>query len=101
MSNILRSKQGNLSKIKYFLPTYHHQLPETALVEKNSNKKSHNRKQSTANKHTRSLHEQSEISFEIVGITEAEENNKTYNSTKQNKENSDAETLNVPKKQST
>jgi hypothetical protein len=98
MSNILRSKQGNLSKIKYFLPTYHHQQPDTALLDKNQNKKAQNRKQSVSNIHTRSLNEQSEISFEIVGISEAEEIDKTGKNSKENRENNIMRTIDLPKK---
>ncbi len=101
MSNILRSKQGNLSKIKYFLPTYHHQQPDTALMDKNQNKKTQNRKQSVSNLHTRSLNEQSEISFEIVGISEAEEIDKTGKNSKENRENNIMRSIDLPKKQST
>jgi len=101
MSNILRSKQGNLSKIKYFLPTYHHQQPETALLDKNQNKKTQNRKPSVSNIHTRSLNDQTEISFEIVGISETEEIDKTNKSSKENKENNIVKNIDIPKKQST
>ena len=84
MSNILRGKQGNLSKIKYFLPNYHHPQQDSTLQQKVQNKKYQNRKKSISNLHTRSLNDQGEISFEIVGISEVDQ---TEQITKENKEN--------------
>ena len=101
MSNILRGKQGNLSKIKYFLPTYHHPQQESALQEKVQNKKYQTRKKSVSNLHTRSLNDQAEISFEIVGISEADQAEQITKVNKENKENNVTKINNVLRKLST
>jgi hypothetical protein len=55
MNNILRSKQGNLSKIKYFLPNYRQQPSETVTHNPVRTRNSNSKKNSTPNVHTRSL----------------------------------------------
>lgn len=101
MSNILRGKQGNLSKIKYFLPTYHHPQQQSALQEKVQNKKNQTKKKSVSNLHTRSLNDQGEISFEIVGISQADEGDPIAKVNKENKENNIMKINDVSRKLST
>lgn len=78
MSNILRAKQGNLSKVKYFLPAYRNGGEESQSSEglkHNQLKQSRptqSKKMSANYTHThKSVHENQDISFEIVGIHEA------------------------------
>ena len=56
MSNMLRNKQGNLSKVKYFLPGYRQPLSNHNQPEQVAPPKSQPRKKSTRNTHARSLH---------------------------------------------
>ena len=56
MSNMLRNKQGNLSKVKYFLPGSRNPLAPTNHTEQPPPPKSQHRKKSCQNTHSRSLH---------------------------------------------
>lgn len=74
MSNILRNKQGNLSKVKYFLPAYRQEDSHTKEdTQKQSKKeKTVTKKQSANTTHqNRSVSSNADISFEIVGIHES------------------------------
>jgi hypothetical protein len=84
MSNILRTKNGNLSKVKYFLPAYRNQNEEstTYSMAKSKASQSVSKKQSSANHtHNQSTYSNGDISFEVIGIhenSEAEAENNTF-----------------------
>ena len=59
MSKALRSKAGNLSKVKYFLPGYRQPLGQHNHHDNPQQSNQPTRKSSKPNAHTRSLQEQS------------------------------------------
>ena len=73
MSNILRTKNGNLSKVKYFLPGARSQNEDSSstVINKSKQSRSITKKPSTGHQyHNQSVTSNGDISFEIVGIHE-------------------------------
>lgn len=71
MSNILRTKNGNLSKVKYFLPGARGQPEESSSSLKPKQSRSVAKKSSNVGHyHNQSVASNGDISFEIVGIHE-------------------------------
>lgn len=73
MSNILRNKNGNISKVKYFLPAYRTPTDESTTINASKAKNNHSisKKRSVVNPaHSQSVTSNGDISFEIVGIHE-------------------------------
>lgn len=71
MSNILRSKNGNISKVKYFLSGCRSQNeePVTIIGAKGTQSRSTNKKKSIVHhNHSQSVASNGDISFEIVGV---------------------------------
>lgn len=65
-------KQGNLSKVKYFLPHHRQPLPEPPAHQPTRKLTAQSNHKYNSNKHTRSMQEPTDISFEIVGLTETQ-----------------------------
>ena len=72
MSNVLRNKPGNISKVKYFLPAYRNDEEPTHTIDpprpRKQSKPTPIKKQSASKTVHRSVIEDDDISFEVVGI---------------------------------